>query len=61
MLKINELSDDEFEDILNETYPEVKVGWVTFPVGTILRKTDSESFRISKTEYYEHFYETTSD
>jgi len=46
-----ELTDDEYEDILNETYGTVDVCGITFDSGAILRKLDPTAFRCGMTEY----------
>lgn len=48
---INELDDkmtrytlDEYEEILNDCYPEFEIAGQKFPAGKILRKMDSAAF-----------------
>ena len=47
---------DEFEDLLNESFPQVTIGRSSYGKGTILRKCDPEQFKI---EYHDwlHYYE----
>ena len=52
---LKEYSKDEFEDYLNDSYPEVSICGMMMQQGTILREMDSIAFNcaIADTEEYE--------
>lgn len=45
---------DEFEDLLNESFPQVTIGRSSFGKGTILRKCDPEQFKIEYHSYCDY-------
>ena len=46
-----ELTDDKYEEFLDEVYGEVSVCGITFDAGRILRKLDPIAFRCGKNDY----------
>lgn len=45
------LSDDEYEEVLNELYGTVEVCGMTFDSGSILKDQDPTAFRCGKNDY----------
>ena len=46
-----ELTEDEYEDVLNEIYGTVEVCGMTFDSGAILRELDPTAFRCGQVDY----------
>ena len=45
------MTDNEFEQLLNEINDEVTVFGQTFEAGTLIRKMDPVAFEVMKSEY----------
>ncbi len=46
-----EVSEDEYEEFLNEIYPEVEIGELTFYPGQIIKNLDPIAFRCGLIDY----------
>ena len=46
-----EISENDYEEFLNEIYPEVTIGELIFYPGQIIRKLDPVVFRCGKNDY----------
>lgn len=44
-------TEDDYEDHINETDPEIRIGTLTYAAGTVLRTIDPVAFRCSYLEY----------
>jgi hypothetical protein len=42
---------DRFDEMLNETYPEYSMGWVSFTPAQILKECDPIAYRIALSEF----------
>lgn len=49
-----EITDDDYEDYITDSFGEFKMGNLTFSSGRILRELDPTAFRIGKGEYAEN-------
>ena len=48
---------DEFEELLNETYPMVRLGRLEYGRGTIIRKVDPVQFDVEYNDYLQYLEE----
>lgn len=48
---MKELTDKEFEDVLNEMYPAVNICGMTYSAGYALRQIDEIAFNMAKSDY----------
>lgn len=46
-----DMTDEEYVDILNNTFPPVKICGITFDAGAVLLKMDPVAFRVGKHSY----------
>jgi len=46
-----ELTDEEFEDVLNNIYGDINICGMTFDSGYVLRELDPTAFRCGKIDY----------
>ena len=46
-----EITDNEYKDVLDELYPELNIGDLTFYPGNVLKEMDPTAFDIGKSEY----------
>lgn len=55
------LSDDDlreqYEEMLDEIYPEIKIGTLTFSPSRVLRELDETAYRIGLSEYEDSLLE----
>ena len=52
---------DEFEALMNETYPLVKFGEYSYGRGTVLRKVDPEAFMNAHIDWVAYMDECAED
>jgi len=45
-----EISDEEYEELIDEISPEVKIGSLSYSAGRVLREVDPIAFRCGKSE-----------
>ena len=45
-----DMSDDDYEEILNDTYAEVEICGYMYSQGTAIRELDNTAFRVGKSE-----------
>ena len=46
-----EISENDYEEFLNEIYPEITIGELIFYPGQIIRKLDPVAFQCGKNDY----------
>jgi len=46
-----EITEEEYRELLNELYPEVCIGYLTFDPGRIVEELDPTAFRCGLTDY----------
>lgn len=51
----------EFEDMMNETFPQVKVGNLEYGRGTVLRAVDPAQFDIEYNDWLQYLDEVMED
>ena len=56
-----ETTEEEYDDFLDEIYPEVQLGYSTFLPSRIIKELDPVSYRIGKSEYQESRVESAED
>lgn len=52
---------DEFETLMNETYPTVRLGSLEYGRGTIIRKVDPVQFDIEYNDWLQYLEECEED
>lgn len=52
---------DEFEEMMNESYPQVEVGSLQYGRGTVLRKVDPVQFDIEYNDWVQYMEECEED
>lgn len=52
---------DEFEDMMNVTFPQIKVGNLEYGRGTVLRKVDPVQFDIEFNDWLQYLDEAMED
>ena len=45
-----ELTEEQYEELLNDCYGSVQIGWLTFDAGRIVRELDPTAFRCGMSE-----------
>tara|TARA_R100000781_G_scaffold110566_1_gene76108 strand:+ start:7807 stop:8007 length:201 start_codon:yes stop_codon:yes gene_type:complete len=58
---LKEMSDDDlkeqYDEMLDEIYPEIKIGTLTFSPSRVLRELDPTAYRIGLSEYEDSLME----
>ena len=47
---------DEYEELLDEVYPDVQIGDLTFTAGRIVRELDPIAFRVGVSDYSSEYF-----
>ena len=55
------IGEEEYDETLDDIYPEYKIGYSTFYASDILKKMDPTAYRIGKQEYQESRIEDVQD
>lgn len=55
--KLIEPEESQYKDLLNEIYPEIKLGYLTFSPADIIEELDPTAFRCGYNDYCDEYSE----